>query len=300
VVCLALGTATIYLTHWVVQQVPWRNSMYFQGVGSISSSELQCPCVHVLSHLTLLTGLIPPEILANATGTPLPPAWSVSLEWQYYLVAPLIAAMVRSGSGVLLLGLVAYLGLRFGSHWMNPHLAFLPAQLPLFLIGIGSFHVYVLFASGTKGRADRWAVPVAALLAASMLLGGHGIALAVWGLAFGCIFVEGTGWFPRALCAVRGVLLNVCLQRLGRISYPIYLIHWPVIIVCLALLLRLKPGLTSQEAVVSLFLIAMPTIIFVAWSLHRLVELPLIKFGKQGKPPCPLPAPTPVSRLAPP
>lgn len=280
-VCLALGIKTIYLIPSIIQQAPWRDTIYFQWVGAVSQSELQHTFAHILSHLTLLNGLIPRSILPDSTGTLLPPAWSISLEWQYYIVAPVIALFVRSGIRLLFLSIVAYVGIRLGGYWVNPQLAFLPAQLPLFLVGIGSYHLYSHFARTPGWRSTKFAVPVAALLSGAVLLSWHSVALAAWGLALGCIFVEGNGLFARTLCVVRKVLLHPWLQRLGSISYPLYLVHWPIIIICLTLLLRWKPTIHSAEAAAWLLLFAMPLILLAAGLLHRFVEVPLMKLGKR-------------------
>jgi peptidoglycan/LPS O-acetylase OafA/YrhL len=280
-VCLILGMATIYITPTIIQEASWRNTIYFEWIGANSQSERLHPFLHTFLHLTLLNGLIPHRILPNTTGTLLPPAWSISLEWQYYIVAPFIAFFVRSGVGLLILGMVAYIGLQLGSHWSNPHLAFLPAQLPLFMVGIGSYHFYAHFARPPGPRSARFAAPISALFAAAILLSSHSVALAIWALAFGCIFVAGDDLFARALGLVRGFLLHPLLQRLGRISYPLYLVHWPVIIICMAVLLRWKSDIGSMGAGILMLLIATPLILLVSGLLHHFIEKPLMKLGKQ-------------------
>ncbi len=281
--CLLLGLATIHLIPVIVRDAPWRDTPYFYLVRSTSESERAHPILHTLCHLTLLNGLVPRSVLFNATGTLLPPAWSITLEWQYYLLAPFLARAVRSGAWLVVLSVVSYLGIQFSGHWQNPHSSFLPAQLPLFLVGIGSFHLYAHFSNTAAGRSAKFSVPVAALLAGAILLSWHSIALAAWGLAFGCVFVEGPGLFGRALCALRRFLLHPWLQRLGKISYPLYLVHWPIIIAWMFLLLRWKPAATPAEAAVWMFLFAAPTILLAAVLLHKFVETPAMKLGKGFK-----------------
>ena len=292
-VCLAFGMGTLYLTPFIIQQAQWRDTSYFQLLGDLSKSERQYFLPHAVSHLTLFNGLIPHSLLPNATGTLLPPAWSVSLEWQYYLVAPLIAILVRSSMSLLVLSAIAYTGTRLQAHWLNPHLAFLPAQLPLFMIGIGSYHLYAYFKSNLGRRSNRFSLPAAALLSATVLLSWHSVALIAWGLTLGCIFIEGDGVFARTIHLMRTVLLHPRLQQLGRISYPLYLVHWPILILCLTLLLRWKPMVTSTEALGLMLLVALPIMLVVAGALHYFVEVPAIKFGKHLKGPGKAPEPAP-------
>ena len=118
---------------------------------------------------------------------------------------------------------------------------------------------------------------------AALLFFWHPVALAAWALAFGCVFVEGPGVFAGSLCRLRGLLLHPALQWLGKISYPLYLIHWPVLIGCLALLLRLKPWVASPGAAAWLLVLGLPVMLVSAWVLHRLVERPLMKLGRKPR-----------------
>jgi peptidoglycan/LPS O-acetylase OafA/YrhL len=280
-VCLILGICTINLTPIILNHAAWRDTVYFQWVGSLSESERHHTIIHTLTHLTLLNGLVPKKILLNATGTLLPPAWSISLEWQYYLMAPIIAVLVCSSGRLLLLGCVAYLGMRYGEHWRNPNLAFFPAQLPLFLIGIGSYHIYARYA--LSGRSIKFAIPVAAVIAGAVLLTPYSVSLTIWGLVFGSLFVTGNGLFERIFSLLRRFLLHAWLQRLGKISYPIYLVHCPVIVICLSIILILNPAISAIEAASIMFLCAIPIIVLLATLLHRFIEVPFQRFGKPRK-----------------
>jgi peptidoglycan/LPS O-acetylase OafA/YrhL len=55
----------------------------------------------------MLHGAVPDVLVRNAPSAFLIPAWSVSLEWQFYLVAPLVYAWAVSARSYCRLGLCA-------------------------------------------------------------------------------------------------------------------------------------------------------------------------------------------------
>ena len=281
-VCLVLGTvAALFGTPFVLSSAAWRDAtVYFEWNRDLSLSETSATGLHAFWHLTLLNGVIPKSVLSNSTGTLLGPAWSISLEWQYYLVAPLLARMVRSGSGLLFLVALSWAGSRlFGTG--NPQYAFLLHQLPLFLVGIGSFHLYELFAASRRERSSLLAIPVAVVLCLSFLTHWHAVALSLWALAFGCIFVQGDDLFSRFLSMVRSVLRHRWLQRLGQISYPLYLVHWPMIIGFLTVLLHWNPRVSSHDTLLLLIFIGFPLIMLAAAVLHVGIERPMMNLGRR-------------------
>ncbi|MGD9418894.1 MAG: acyltransferase family protein [Verrucomicrobiota bacterium JB025] len=288
ILCLILGIAASFLTPAITHAAPWRDTVYFSWVRTLTDQENSRFGAHLLAHLTLLNGTLPKQILPGATGTFLTPAWSITLEWQYYLVAPFIARGVRSGTSLLALGFIAAAGIHFAPHWQNAQLSFLPPQLPLFLIGIGSYHLYVWLSN------NRPAQPLPSLAAAGVILvaiisGWHSVALVAWALGFGCILVRGRDPLSRFLGIFRKTLLHPIPQHLGKISYPVYLVHWPVIIAALFLLLKLLPSVTSTAAFAILFVTCMPAILISAEIIHRTLEMPAMKFGKRfdRRPPAP-------------
>jgi peptidoglycan/LPS O-acetylase OafA/YrhL len=219
--------------------------------------------------------------LPGSAATLLVPAWSISVEWQYYLLAPLIALLVRSGTGLLLLAGLAWLGIRYGGPWNNPLPAFLPPMLPFFLIGIASYHLYEAFCGSGAPRSSRYAVFVAAAVGAAVVFKWHSAALAIWAVAFGCLFVAGDGTLVRVLRGLRRGLGHRWVEQLGKISYPLYLVHWPLIIICLTVLLSWKPRIASHEAALWLLCGGLPLIVGAAFLLHRFVEAPAMRLGRR-------------------
>ncbi len=91
---------------------------------------------HLLAHLTLTHGLIPQSALPYAYVTLLGPAWSLSTEWQFYVLIGLAAPrrLGRFALALLALG-AAYRALPLGPEFSR---AFLPDAAPFFALGLAS------------------------------------------------------------------------------------------------------------------------------------------------------------------
>ncbi|MBX7456748.1 acyltransferase [Qipengyuania sp. 1NDH17] len=150
--------------------------------------------LHLAAHIPLLQGLVPHSVLEYSAYTIVGQAWSVSLEWQFYLVAPLVMGALATRRYVLLGAFCAVL-MALSLH-MGP--AFLGSKLALFAVGIGSYRY-----------------PRLLLLAVPLALWADGIAvfvpLAIWAAAL-----------PFANSALMGA---APLRYLGDRSYSVYLVH---------------------------------------------------------------------------
>jgi peptidoglycan/LPS O-acetylase OafA/YrhL len=278
--CLIIAAGTSLLTPAIIETAGWRGTIYFRWVEQLAAQEASSFWQHVFWHLTLLNGLLTKEFLPGATGTLLVPAWSITLEWQYYLIAPFLARGVRSGAVLVGIGVIAMVGDHYSALWQNPQLSFFPAQLPLFLIGIGSYHLYAKL-SDNGGLRPLPSFCAAALLLTGVLSGWYPVALAAWAAGFGCILVKGSDPLARFLALIRRVLLHRQLQYLGKISFPLYLIHWPVIILLLSILLKVRPSISSSGALVVLLVTAIPACLLAAHFIHILIEKPAMDFGRK-------------------
>lgn len=148
---------------------------------------------------------------------------------------------------------------------------------------MGSYH---LFAQAHHfEKFWRSSFPVIIAFVAAITFSWHNIALGIWILVFGGVLMGQVGFtgqdrFGKWLLRGRQMLLHPLLQKLGHLSYPLYLIHWPLIILLLAGLLRWRPQITSLQALCLMLSFGLPIIVGAAWLLHKAVELPMMRWGK--------------------
>ncbi len=81
---------------------------------------------------------------------------------------------------------------------------------------------------------------------------------------------------------MQGWLKAAPLQYLGRISYPLYLIHWPIGNLLLNLGAKYQHGSTALG--IAMFLGACAISLLAAEALHRLVEVPSMALARRLKP----------------
>jgi peptidoglycan/LPS O-acetylase OafA/YrhL len=174
----------------------------------------------------------------QAKNVPLLHMWSLALEEQFYIFYPLfLMALYRFARGwlmpVLVLTVVVSFALGwFGSTW-KPQATFYLLPTRAWELGAGGILAVVLARHTIPAQLCRLAGPVGLALIVGMLVlhrpdtlfPGWFAVLPVLGTV--ALIVAGSGgatWTSRALALPP-------LVWIGRISYPLYLVHWPVIIV---------------------------------------------------------------------
>jgi peptidoglycan/LPS O-acetylase OafA/YrhL len=207
---------------------------------------------------------------AAAITKPLLHTWSLGVEEQFYLLLPLallIAPPRRAFATIAALAAASF-ALNCWMLWRSPEAAFylLPARIWEFLVGgLLSFRRFSI-----PDRVAALAGPAgAALLTASILIPlDHAVrVLAVLAACFGTVLVIAAGDAKRT--AVTTALSAPLLGFIGRISYSLYLWHWPVLIALKRSLFELYPmprwGVIAIVSAISTGL---------AWVTWRYVEIP--------------------------
>lgn len=236
---------------------------------------------HLAAHLSMLHGAISSRVLYESQYMFLGPAWSLSLEWQFYLVAPVAVALATHRIGQVLLTAMAVWGYSLYTRGV-----FGEFMLPSVLPGAGLYF--------GVGMATRWwlkapvtvsAFPLPLLmLGAGLLMNAVGTGpILIWA-AFVCMMLlSEEASDPASQLARVGFVraFDSPLARwLGDRSYATYLIHMPIVQlvtwVCVT-----RWGLGQGPTAVVLVLVAVPGTLAASAVLHRWVELPAIQWGRR-------------------
>lgn len=231
----------------------------------------------------MMHGAVPDAVLPYAPSAFLVPAWSISLEWQFYLLAPLIFAAVATGGrhriAIICAGTVALFligkklpDVQFG--------AFLPMHIEYFFLGCLSYFVFKWLQTATISIS---LTPIASAISIFIFYTcgrNHYIVPIVFWLAFFGLLVDLQKDNREFYIKIGGWLFgNRIALYLGKISYSIYLSHALVIVFCQYVLIRFFPELPQKAhlfvlaGLVSLSTIGVSHILFVS------VESPGMKTG---------------------
>ena len=277
--CLLFAFVLIPLSARIVFTVDWQTTEYFQSLQQIALQDHQNQSLNLLSHLAGLHGAVPKTVKPECEYTILPPAWSISIEWQYYLLAPLLYPLMRRpiSMAATFLGVLILQSL-LGSHGNT---AFVLTWLPLFFVGVGSFSIYKSLHQSEyqPGREAEWVV--VGIVGVACFAEWHPFAICLWTLVFGGVFVRSEGFLGQFLHDLRLLFQGRMFQFLGKVSYSLYLIHWPMIVLILGLTTQMIPDLNRQTALLILLFLGFPMILASSWIVHVFVECPGMEIGKQ-------------------
>ena len=244
---------------------------------------------YLVTHATMLHGAIPEQLLPNSARAILVPAWSISLEWQFYLLAPLLFAFaIRPNRklALLVLGLISARVLhdaapRFWGRAVQFDMsAFLPLRLEFFAVGIGSYGVW-RWLSERNCPLEVPPLVYALLVPVLILIAKKSPAIALWLWA---MLALANVYFGRRATLMRWLssfLNSESAQFLGKISYPVYLLHLPALVLVRQIIQLNNANLRAPAHQFVLVLGGLSLTIIGAWLLHRTIEEPMIRLGKR-------------------
>jgi peptidoglycan/LPS O-acetylase OafA/YrhL len=238
---------------------------------------------HFLLHITLLHSVVPEVILPYSSTAILAPAWSLSLEWQFYLIAPLLVMLIGRRSVNTMIATTAVLvairvALQQQSVFEWQYGGFFFVASSYFLIGI--------MCRLALDRIEHKKSCVELLLLAVLLsLTVDKLAVAVWLVWFAIVLYE-AGFLKLGSAYLRAIVGAVALNRavglLGRWSYSTYLIHIPVFSVLIGSYgLAVGPDDMRPDVAAAILLASFPLIACLSVLLYKYVEMPGIALGRR-------------------
>lgn len=223
------------------------------------------------------------DYLASETPSVFQHYWSLGIEEQFYVVWPILlllflAAVRKSRLGLLLVvtgvTLISFVLGVWATQWSQP-VAFFILPFRAWELGAGGVVALLLAHFPSLHRALRWKaiigwVGTAAILysafffTAETAFPGYAAAIPVLGTIGVILAGSGEG----TLLSPSVVLANTFFDFVGRISYSLYLVHWPLLLVPQTIIGWQQPFSIFQS--LALVLLAFP----LAWLLWRYVEEP--------------------------
>jgi peptidoglycan/LPS O-acetylase OafA/YrhL len=241
----------------------------------IAASDHSHLSLHLLAHILMLHGAVPNAVLMDSEYAFNMPAWSISLEWQFYVLAPLIIFVLLDKRQFLIplaLGVAASeIALRtLGSGTVQP--GALPLAAVYFATGILSRLAYSEKFETYRGLSFTVALAIVFFPFSQFW------PFMIWLIVFFGLPIDRLSNPNHVERFYKLVLQNRLALYFGSRSYSIYLCHYPIISILVWLLLQYSSSLPNM---LLLTCTSMPLIILTSELAHRWIELPGIAVGKR-------------------
>lgn len=277
IVCLIASVVILQLSIDTLRAIPWAGTRTDGRMAYLTASQENF-WPHLILHAGLLHGLIPDRILPYTSYAFMGQAWSLTLEWQFYLLAPaLILGLERIRSNFAPMWLVLAGLLTLSTQFTQP--SFLPSNLYFFFIGYLTHRLFYSQRRAANKREQLLALLTAAITIAAVvyLKGLKGGAVMIWFLAI--YSLQGrAGVIGRATAFL---IENRFARWLGTISYGFYCVHMVAIFLCAYILLVVFRVDSHILYAVSLIGASLVLSLLLSWLIYHWIEHPFIEWGKK-------------------
>lgn len=225
-----------------------------------------------------------------------PGGWSVAIETTFYLVLPFCFLWIRSLRAAVIATSLALVARHILCTWVlnaqlpnfpdsQRHLPFtfawefwLPAQLPVFMLGIVLFFLREKLQAAKVGLGIGWLAGALVVITASRYVPADAF--------IPNSFLAGTGFALLALALFDGdarFFGNAILRKIGEVSFSIYLLHYLLMQYTAGYVVRILNaaglGTSGDLSYAIAFVVITSLSIAVAMITYRLIEAPSIALG---------------------
>ena len=273
VVILFVSAATLAIQQYGLAHAPFETERTAARIAALQAAQSDI-LLHMAAHLPMLHGLVPTALISKVDTSIIGQAWSISVEWQFYLVAPLVywglTGDWRARLSVIAGALVLFALSKVGPLSSND--AFIGGSVGWFAVGIFSYF-------GFKARERPW--PVLVMMVGAALLAGFGVvAQAPGAVLWAGVMLWLIGRVPKAIKPiVEMALTNRVAMTLGNISYSTYVVHMLVIYLSMAALNKMQ--IASQAYGPLLIIMTIAGTAGLSFLGYYCVEKPGIDVGAQ-------------------
>lgn len=255
---------------------PWRTDKIESAI-VIRQDTLDYMGTHIAAHATMLHGLFSDSVLPSSEYAFVGQAWSISVEWQFYLVAPFLFWLLVTKRWHALAAMLALMciisfhqlwwrGIRNSSEWV-------------FLVGLLSYYAYRRLEGTTVNSHAIDGIAMVTIAIAYMFV-NKSISLVIWAAVFALLIADQQyGTLPQRIGL--SILHHRTMQWLGKISYSIYVVHGLVIFATAGLILRIVPDIERWTFMAVLMVSTVIGTIIISALSYRFVERPGIDLGQR-------------------
>lgn len=230
---------------------------------------------YFMAHLTMLHGAIPERWLPHTAYTLVGQAWSISVEWQFYLIAPFLflwCSTIARWQSMAALALVVVVGTIYGPHTST---GFAGNNMASFGVGFASYAFYRSDFTRHATTAIRIGFAAAFCLGA-VVMRHHIVGFALWMAIFFAVVEARRAGGANVL--TRTLLLPPVLY-LGRVSYSLYMVHSQIIFFAMWFFHAAHVSVSDQYFALPAACLIVS--VGVAALVHHSIEAPLHTFGKR-------------------
>ncbi|WP_429930876.1 acyltransferase family protein [Agrobacterium vitis] len=265
-VVLALSTMLLPVQVSAWQDIPFAtptnaNRLYLaqQGLESLGQQ--------LIVHVPLLQGLVPDRVLDSAPYTIVGQAWSISMEWQFYLLAPFFL-WVLAKKQRWPLGAAVFLSLILATDLLPG--GFVGYKASRFAIGICSYMAF--------DRRQEWRGWLLAILGfAAIAIAREGLSQLLPLMLWAGVLLSAAAPVHHLMHLPARLLGSALPVHLGQISYSVYLVHMIPLYVSIAVLTGLGVSNSVLQACVVIFTLVATYLLSLVSYLF--IEKPGIELG---------------------